>query len=220
MYNIICCVSFFLMFILSKILEKTKKSDLILRIVSVVLFVYKSIYYVVENIKGNISIPVEISTISYFLMFVILTFKIKKLFGVGAFFGIIAGIGYFAFYTLFGFMVANNFTLYDILTGCFSHGYLLISGLHLYKNNKFEKNDQLYIWITILAMLCWSLVFYDIEMRGITFIYFIIKPEFLFVSPNMILNVLLIIIYYGILITAFCGVVKLFLNGNKKYAHT
>jgi len=217
MYNIISCVSFFLMLILSKILEKTRKSELILRIISIILFTYKVIYYIAENVKGNISIPVEISSISYFLMFVILTFKIKKLFGVGAFFGIIAGLGYFSFYALFGFTLANSFTTKQILIGCFSHGYLLVSGLYLFKNNKFDEKEQLYIWITILAMLCWSLVFYDIEMRGITFIYYIIKPEFLFVFSNMIFNVLLLILYYGILITAFYFVIKMFFNFNKKY---
>lgn len=173
MYNIICGVSFFLMLIFSCLLEKTSKKDLILRVLSVILFVYKLGYYIFENVKGDVTIPVEISCITYFIMPIILTFKIKKLYCVGAFFGIMAGVGYFAFYTILGFTVAGEFTLKQILLGCFSHGYLLVSGIHLYKNNKFNKNEQLYIWIAILAMLCWSLIFYDIEMRGITFIYYI-----------------------------------------------
>lgn len=222
MYNIICGISSLLMIIINKLLNKVKKKELILRILSILLFVYKLAYYVVENIKGNLSIPVEISSISYFLMFIIMIFKLQKLYGVGAFFGIIAGIGYFAFYTLFGFTVANNFTIKQILIGCFSHGYLLITGLHLFKKQKLTDKDKLLIWITLLSMLCWALVFYDIEMRGITFIYYVIKPEFLYVFPNMIFNICLIILYYVILILGFIFVVNLFfkLNKNMKSMNT
>lgn len=217
MFNIISACSFIIMLILSFLLGKTKKSELILRICSVVIFVYKFAHYTLENVRGNLSIPVEISSITYFLMCVILIFKIKGLYGVGAFYGIMAGIGYFLFYTILGFTVADSFTVKEILIGCFSHGYLLVSGIHLFKNNNFEKEDKLKIWITIFAMLSWSLVFYDMEMRGITFIYYIIKPKFLFIFENMSLNVLLMMLYYASIVTAFYFVIKLFFKINNKY---
>jgi len=215
-FNLISACSFVLMIFLSAIIEKTKKSEIILRSLSLVLFVYKSIYYIVQNIKGNLSVPVEISSITYFLMFIILIFKIKSLYGVGSFYGIMAGLGYFTFYTLFGFTVAESFSIKELLIGCFSHGFVFVSGMHLYKTNKFSKIDKLKVWITIFAMLSWALVFYDIEMRGITFIYYIIKPKFLFVFENMSLNVILMIAYYTVLVTAFYFVIKIFFRLNNK----
>lgn len=216
MFNIISFISFIIMILLSKLLEKTPKQEIILRSISILLFIYKFIHYIIENINGNIAIPVEISSISYFLMFIILIFKIKSLYCVGAFYGIMAGLGYFLFYTLLGFTVLNHFTIKDILIGCFSHGYLLICGIYFYKNYKFTNAEKSKIWITLFAMLCWGLVFYDVQTRGITFIYYIIKPQFLFMFNNMIFNILVIISYYAILATAFYFVVKLFfkLNNN------
>jgi len=216
MYNLICLCSFVLMILTGKLLDKTSKQDLILRTVSTILFIYKTYFYISQNLKGNVAIPVEISNISYYLLFIIIVFRIKKLYCVGAFFGIMAGIGYFAFYSFLGFTVAESFTLKDILIGCFSHGYLLVSGLYLFKNNVFENKEKFYIWITLLAMICWALIFYDVQMRGITFIYYIIKPEFLFVSQVFSLNVILIMLYYLILIFAVLGVIKLFFDINLK----
>ena len=150
-------------------------------------------------------------------MFIILIFKVRSLYSVGAFFGILAGVGYFLFYILFGFTLGDSFTIKDILIGCFSHGFLLISGMYLFTHYLFDKNDNLKIWISIFAMLCWALVFFDMEMQGITFIYYIIKPEFLFVFSNMSLNVLLLMVYYLTLVVAFWGVSKLFFNINNKF---
>lgn len=63
-------------------------------------------------------------------------------------------------------------------------------------------------------MLCWAMIFYDVEMRGITFIYYIIKPQLWLGLENMALNVLLSIIYYSLLIFVFNGAVKLFFKLN------
>jgi len=219
LYNAICGLSFVLCVIIDKLLEKTKKNTAILRAVSVLIFVYKTVHYIVKNVNGELCIPVEISNISYFLIPLILSFRIKKLYNVGAFFGIAAGIGYFAFYTACGFTVYDSFTVSEILVGCFCHGYLFVCGLHLFKTNTFDEKGKLSIWVAILAMLAWALVFFDMEMQGITFIYFIIKPQFLFLFDSMPLNVLLVMVYYCTLTAAFYGAVKLFykLNAKEKY---
>lgn len=180
------------------------------------LFVYKTLYYAIENFKGNVQVPIEISSITYFLTFAILTFKIKSLYGVGAFFGSIAGLGFFCFYTLFGLTVAESISIKDLLISCFNHGYLLVCGLYLFKN-ALNKKDEYLIWITLLAMLCWGLVFYDALKRGITFIYYIIKPTFLFLFDNLFLNSLILMLYYALLTAGFFGVVKTFFKVNKNF---
>ena len=218
MYNLICAGSFLIILLLSNALKKTKKNELLLRTTSLILFIYKTLYYIMQNIKGNVSIPVEISSISYFLMTAIFLFRIEKIYNVGAFFGILAGLGYFFFYIFFGFTVTDVISVKELLIGCFSHGYLLICGIYLFTNYKFDRRSKLLIWITILGMLCWALVFYDIEMRGITFIYYIIKPEFLSISENMSINAVLTILYYTILVSLFCAALKLFYYiNNRRY---
>lgn len=153
MYNIICFSSFVIMFGLSFLLEKCRKKDLILRLISIAVLIYKIIYYINQNIKGNVVVPVEISSITYFLMCIILLFKITPLYSVGSFYGIMAGLGYFLFYTFFGFKMTSSFPLKDVLAGCFNHGFVLVSGIHLFKTNEFEEKNKQRIWITIFAML-------------------------------------------------------------------
>lgn len=216
-FNLISVGSLILTLVLSWLLQKSKYKEHIIRVISIALFAYKLTDYILKNINGNFSIPVEISSISYFLVPIILSFKIKKMYHIGSFLGIASGIGYFAFYTFFGFTLVNQFSIIDILTGCFSHGFLLLAGIHLFKNNSFKSKDSLTIWITMLAIICWGLIFYDIEMRGITFVYYIVKPTFLFIFDALILNVMLLLLYYAILLTAFYFVLKLFFKLNKRY---
>ena len=88
-------------------------------------------------------VSVEISTISYFLLPIIITFKIKKLYNVGAFFGMISDLGFFAYYSIFGFTMNAHHTLIEVLIGCFCHGYLLLCGAYLFFTNRFEKKQVL-----------------------------------------------------------------------------
>ena len=216
MFNIICGLWFMKLLVFNKIMQKVSKAELILRILSGAILIYKTVYFILENVQGNVSIPIEISNISYFLLPIIILFRVRKLYSVGAFFGIMAGLGFFLFYIVAGFTVEEFFTTQELLIMCFCHGYLLITGLYLFQNYKFENTEKPRIWITIFAMLCWSLVFYNIEMRGITFIHYIIKPEFLLVFDNMSLNILLMALYYSVLVTAFAFVVKAFFAINHR----
>lgn len=214
MYNVICACCFLFVILLSHFLEKIKHTEIILRIISIVITIDKLANYIIQNIHGNIAIPVEISTLTYFLMCIILTFKIKSLYCVGSFYGIMAGLGYYLFYSILGFTVRNDFIIRDIVIGCFTHGFLLISGIHIFRTHYFKEEEKLRIWITIFAMLSWSLVFYDVQMRGITFIYYIIKPTYLFIFQAMSLNFILIMLYYALLVTAFYFVIKIFFRIN------
>ncbi len=220
MFNLISVGCFVLMIGLSVLLQKCSKKELIMRIVSVLLFVWKFSYILYQNIIGIVSIPIEISTISYFIMFATLIFRIKGMYCVSSLLGILAGVVFFGFYMVAGFTLQNVFTLKAYLTGCLFHGYLLVSGLYLFKNYKFDKKEQPKIWITTLAIICWSLVFYGFVGEGITFIYYIVKPEFLLVFKNMSLNALVLIVYYCLLVSAYYGVIKGFFALNNKVKKT
>ena len=52
LYNLISLVSFVIIILTNCLLKKTSKSFFILRLISLILFLYKIIYYVIENIRG------------------------------------------------------------------------------------------------------------------------------------------------------------------------
>ncbi len=214
-YNIISAIGFALVVGLHFLLKKFKYLDKVIRGISAAVFIYKSAFYISENIKGNVCIPVEISTISYFMIPVILTFKIKGLYGVAAFFGCVAGLGYFAAYIPLGFWAAASFTVKEVIIGCFCHGYLLLTGAYLLESYALDKRKSKDIWITLLAMLCWALVFYD-STRSLTFVYLVVKPEFLQVFSSSVINFFVTIAYYEAWGTAFYFGVKLFYKLNAR----
>lgn len=214
-FNIISIVGLIVMVLLNWGLKKFKYGMVVVQILSIVLFVYKSVFYIWQNIQGHLNIPVEISSISYFLLPIILTFKIKKLYNVAAFFGIASGLGFFLFYCFAGFTVASNFTISHYLFNLFTHAYLLTTGLQVMFRHRFE-NKPHYIWIAMLSIICWAMAFYDFSKVGITFVYYIIKPNYLCLFSFNVLNFLLIVLFYSIVVTLFHFAVKLFYKVNSK----
>lgn len=215
-YNIISLLSFLIIVLICCITKRFKCNNIILQSISVIIFLSKLFEYIVNNIQGNITIPVEISTISYFIVSIIIAFKIEKMYNIASFFGIVCGLGYFLFYIILGFTVENEITTKGLIEGIFCHGYLLITGIYIFTQEKFNKEKHYYLWITILGIISWSMVFFDIEQRGITFIYYIIKPTYLFVSEQMIINVAIIMTYYIIILILFYTLIKLFYRFNNK----
>ncbi len=214
--NIISLIFFVLCFLFSRFLIKFKYGDIVLRILSIVMLLYKSCWYIFNNLHGKVSVPVEISSLSYFLVAAILTFKIVRFYNIASFFGLAAGSGFFLFYIIAGFTLKDNFLIMDFVSSNIFHGFLLIAGLVLLKKRDFQKTSKLSIWIVILGMIVWALLFYDIQGRGITFIYYIIKPTFLFVFNSVALNNLVLVMFYIILIFLFYGCITIFYKINGK----
>ncbi len=215
MYNIISAGSLVLMFVFSFLLSKTKKEGLALKLVSIVLLAFKSLDYIVTNIEGHIAIPVEISTVTYFLMFIVLIFNIRSMYNVSSFFGILAGLGYYMYYIICGSSL-TSLTLKSLIKACIYHGYILIAGIYLFRENYFDRRDNHKIWTTILAMLCWAMLFYDINNVGTRFVYYITKPTFLYVFSNMQFNILLTLAYYTVVVVSFHFLIKLFIYVNNR----
>lgn len=216
LFNITSVISLILIFLIHRVLDKAKHGKLILKIFSCILFAYKTITYVYLNIMGEYVIPVEISSLSYFILPTIITFGIKKYYNVASFFGLIAGLGFFLFYITMGFTVENSIPFWDHVIGMFCHGYLLFCGLFLFKKYDFSTTNKLSIWVVFLAMISWALLFFEVNMRGITFIYYIIKPSFLYIFSNMSLNYLLIMFYYIVLVFFVMLLIKAFYKINSK----
>ncbi len=216
MFNIISLIGFILMLCFGKLIVRYKYGNIILRALSIVLIIYKLGWYVLKNIKGQISIPVEISALSYFLVAFIVCFKMKKFYNIASFFGISAGLGFFFFYIFAGYTVQGNFSILSFVISNLCHGYLLFAGIYLFEKNNFKNSNKLSIWVTILGMLVWSLVFFEVEQGGITFIYYLIKPTYLFVFDKLSLNILIMILFYMVVILVFYLWTRLFYWLNNK----
>lgn len=216
MYNIICGIFFLFIVFLSLLLGKIKYGKLVMQILACALLVYKTYIFASYYADGLTFVPIEISTISYFLVAITLIFSIKKFYIISSFFGIISGLGFYVFYIILGFKMPSIMPLNEVIIGSLCHGYLLLAGLYLFKNNTFEKSEKTKLWISIFAMLTWSLSFYDKGLYGTKFIFYIIKPDFLYVFSIPVLNILMQVLYFALLTLIYSQVIRLFIFLNHK----
>lgn len=215
-FNIVSFFVFLISIFVSKFLAKWKHGEIFMRILSSLILLYKMVYFVYQNIYGNISIPVEISTISYFIVSILITFKLVNFYNIAAFLGLSSGIGYFVFYIFAGFTIENSLSIQALISANFTHGYLLIAGLYILQKYNFKnKRNKLPIWTAMLAIIAWALVFFDVEQRGITFIYYIIKPQFLNIFGSFQMNILALISFYVLVIFLFSIWIKLYFKLNE-----
>lgn len=209
LYNLAPALSF-ISLIVAAHFTKQKNVLPFLRAASFLLAIYKAAFYIVKNARGDLTVPVEISAVSYFIVPVIVAFRIRRAYTPAAFLGIASGLEFFLFYAAAGFTVSGGVSLKELIIGIISHGYLFFTGTALFTRCVFPKKESVKIWLAMLAILCWALLFYDVEQRGITFIYYVIKPQFLFVFSSPSANLSAAVAYYATLCALFYGAVKLF----------
>ena len=216
MYNVISILVFIICVVMSVVLSKLRHGEIVVRILSALILVYKFLWYVKMNICGVVSIPVEISAISYFLVSAIIAFNLKKFYFVATFFGISAGVGFLGYYGIIGCTLQSSISFLSFATGIVSHGYLLMVGLYLLQTKLLYKSNELNIWVTLFAMIIWSNLFYDVRPRGATFVNYIINPTYLYFFENNLFNAFVVLAFYALLITILHYWIKLLNYINKK----
>jgi hypothetical protein len=81
-----------------------------------------------------------------------------------------------------------------------AHGLLFIGGTYLLLSNDFRKTNKMDLLLTMVLILAHASIFYTDAIKGTTFVYFLIRPEFLKISSIDSVNHFIKIIYY---LTAF-----------------
>ena len=186
-----------------------------IKILALALMVFKAAEYVYINLYEDFSYPIEISTVTYFMFSIIVLFNIKKAYHIASFFAIISGMGFFLYYSVLGFISSFYFEIPRHIIAILSHGVLLIGGIYLLEEFSFDRNKRFDIYISILAIISHASIFYFDAIKGTTFIYFIIKPEFLEQTSLNWLNHLLKLVYYILIFIIFDKSINLFYQYNK-----
>lgn len=215
-FNILSIIGLILSLLIYKFLIRVNGSMSILRVIALMLLIYKVFEYIYKNINGLYAYPIEISTVTYFMFSIIVLFNIKPAFNIASFFAILSGIGFFIYYSVFGFMSSFYFGLEKHIIAVICHGILLFGGLYLFKENKFKQEYKINIYIMILAIIAHASLFYIESIKNTTFIYFIVKPEFLELFSRIWINHILKVFYYISLFMIFGKLTSLFYYHNQK----
>ena len=216
LFNIFSLIGLVITVMLFMFIKNNPKGFIIVKMGSVFLLVVKSLTYFGYFYMSRMVYPIEISTITYFLFSIITLFKIRKIYHIASFFAIISGIGFFIYYSLFGFISFESISFDKYMIAVLNHGILLLGGLYLLYNFDFSDSIKYHIIIGILLIIAHASIFYFEDIKGTTFIYYLIRPEFISVTSNLYLNHLLKYTFYIVLYLIFIVFVNSFYYINAK----
>lgn len=217
--NIILSVSMLLFsFRLISISKTTKKKVMV--ILSICLLLYKTIEYTIYGIQLRPSkIPIELSTITYFLLSITVIFQIDKLRPTAAFMGFVSGIGYMISFIFLADGYVQNIGLYLTTMAFINHSLVLIVGLLLMSEQKFEVLDKRSILLFTAIYVLYVLVvtyFVTFEQKYI-FIIMLLDGDILdMLIPNGGPSGFVYIIYYLIILVLYIVIINLFIRINHK----
>lgn len=154
-----------------------KQHRLIVTILLLLLFFIKLTEYTVYGLTLNIQkIPIEFSTMSYFIFSISIIFRIKWLKPFATFAAFISGIGYLLSFIFLGESYFTELPLYEATAAFLNHAILFYTSILVMKYNYFSTKHNLFIYSMTLMFL----------------LYFIIIHNFVtFNNPYIFINMLL-----------------------------
>lgn len=118
----------------------TKK---LMYVLSLYLLIYKSVEYTLYGLNLDpTKIPVEYSTITYFLLSITVIYQIKQLKPLAAFMGFISGFGYVIAFMFLGESYYAHNGLFITNMALINHSIVFIVGLLLMRDERFHLLDK------------------------------------------------------------------------------
>lgn len=129
-------------------------SKRVLLLLSLFLFLYKTIEYTLYALHLEPSkIPVEYSTITYFLLSIVVIFQLDSLKPLASFMGIISGLGYVIVFIFLGSSYLKHQGLYITSMAFINHSIVFWGGLILLRTERFQKMDYKKIMVFTMIYL-------------------------------------------------------------------
>lgn len=148
------CLLLFLYYVKVMLTKTEKIRNTMLNIQLLIVLLYNVFIIIVFPFK----VPVEFSTLSYFVVPFIALFNIKDLKIWAAFTALLSGGGYYFSMISYGQGLYGNFPAYSIITSLFNHGSLLAYAFITILTIDIKKRDK-YILASGVAFNCtWALI--------------------------------------------------------------
>ena len=130
-----------------------RKQQIVLKIQLLIVLIY-SIGYMIM-IPGKI--PVELSTVAYFIVPLTILFGIKKLKIWAVYSALLSSIIYYSAMVLFGTLIFSDYPPYTVYMAMYNHGALLTYSYITLNTTIFYKKDRYIIWIGVILSILWAL---------------------------------------------------------------
>ncbi len=152
----------------------SKPKEVQYKVIKIQLF-FVLLYNIVIHIIVPTKIPVELSTISYFIVPIILYFNIKKLYVWAVYASFISGFFYYISMILVGDAMYGDFPIYSYSTSLFNHGTLIVYSIIVSKHIAFKNKEIHIIHFGLILTIVYALLIRPIVTHpGRIFIYMIL----------------------------------------------
>ncbi len=207
------CLLLFMFYIKVMLTKPERFRNTFLNIQLLIVLVYNIFIIIVFPFK----VPVEFSTLSYFVVPFIALFKIKDLKLWSAFSALLAGGGYYFSMISYGNGLYGDFPVYSILTSLFNHGSLLAYAIITILTIDINKNDK-YILAGGVAFNCiWALLLRPFVLHPGRIFIFEILDAYVVHTYVPYIKFLMIPLYFVIAISMVYLTMKLMYMMNSWY---
>lgn len=212
--TIILVISFCLLFL------SNSTRNIIIYVFSICLLLYKSIEYTIYGLHLEVSkIPIEYSTITYFLLSVAVIFQLNKLKPIAAFMGFISGLGYMITFSFLGESYIANNGLYLTIMAFINHSLVLIIGLLLMREQKFRVLDKksILLFTTIYVIYVLVVSYFVTFKQTYIFILMLLGGDILnMIVPNGQASSFDYLLYFLIILLVYRVVINIFIRFNHR----
>jgi hypothetical protein len=212
---------------------KDKKRKIIMYALAIVLLLYKACEYTIYGLNLQVTkIPIEFSTMTYFIFSITVIFNLRKLVSIAAFCSFISGLGYLISFMLIGeqFILGNGLVLAGM--AFINHSIVFLGSMLLipeikvdrHEVNKILKFTFFYVFYVILMnqMVQFTQSFIFIRILLGADVLSTLFPDRMFTSYEYLLYFLVLYIVYRMCISIFFIIAKRVrnFNGGIKHEHT
>jgi len=157
--------------------------------------------------------PIELSTVSYFVVPIIVIFGIKKLQVWGIYASILTGGIYFLAMLIIGQKLYGNYPAYSVYTSIFNHGALISYAFMTLHTTVFEKSERYIIWLGIIFSASWALLLRPlVTFTGRIFILIVLDAELIqnYFSDHLTIGYIIYYILFVALLYLSSNMVHIF----------
>lgn len=191
----------------------SKSKEIQYKVIKIQLF-FVLLYNVVIHIVVPTKIPIELSTISYFVVPIILYFNIERLHIWAVYAAFTSGFFYYVSMIIAGDAMYGNFPIYSYSTSLFNHGTLIVYSIIVAKDIRFKHKEIHIIHLGLILTMIYALLMRPIITHpGRIFIYMILDADLVRSNFLHIKNIMYPIYYLWLgLYIYFSGYVVFLLN--------
>jgi len=226
MYPVGIAISLFIICIgicLTQLNEKPRK--IILFLLATSLLTYKAVEYTIYGLNLQLNkIPLEFSTMTYFIFSISVIFNIKKLSSIAAFCAFVSGIGYLLSFMFVGNQYFMNNGFHLTIMALLNHSILFIGSMLLVKQIDLKSKEISNILKFTLIYVCYVIaVNHFIQFtQEYVFIRILLGadilnslfPNHVFTSYEYLLYFLIVFVIYRVCISLFFFIVKMIGNNH------